>query len=99
MYLKSIAGRVDDLDTFDRSGMWINRDTEGFKIVDITAKSPAADAGLANGDIVTAVDGKAASGLALPDIRKRLRNDKPGTVVTLAVKGKGNVKVTLRDLI
>jgi membrane-associated protease RseP (regulator of RpoE activity) len=99
MYLKPIAGRVDDLDTFDRSGMWINRDTEGFKIVDITAKSPAADAGLANGDIVTAVDGRAASGLALPDIRKRLRNDKPGTVVTLAVKGKGNVKVTLRDLI
>ena len=37
--------------------------------------------------------------LFLPDLRKRLRNDKPGTVVTLAVKGKGDVKVTLRDLI
>jgi hypothetical protein len=99
MYLKPVAGKVDDLDTFDRSGVWINRDTEGFKIVDITAKSPAADAGLANGDVVTAVDGKAAGGLSLPDVRKRLRNDRPGTVVTLAVKGKGNVKITLRDLI
>ena len=25
MYLKPIAGRIADLDTFDRSGMWINR--------------------------------------------------------------------------
>jgi hypothetical protein len=99
MYLKPIAGTVDDLDTFDRSGLWINRDAEGFKVVDVTAKSPAADAGLANGDVVTAIDGKPATSIALPDIRKRLRNEKPGTVVTLAVKGKGDVKVTLRDLV
>ena len=99
MYLKPIAGAVADLDTFDRAGMWFNKDTEGFKIVDVTAKTPAADAGLTKDDIITAVDGKPATGIALPDLRKRLRNDAPGTVVTLAVKGKGDVKVTLRDLV
>jgi hypothetical protein len=99
MFLKPIAGTVADLDTFDRAGMWFNKDAEGFKVVDVTAKTPAADAGLTKDDIITAVDGRPATAIALPDIRKRLRNDKPGTVVTLAVKGKGDVKVTLRDLI
>jgi len=99
MYLKPIAGPISDLDTFDRSGAWINRDPQGFKVVDVTAKTPAAEAGLAKDDIITAVDGKAATAIALPELRRRLRNDAPGTVVTLAVKGKGDVKVTLRDLI
>ncbi len=99
MYLKPVAGAVADLDTFDRSGVWINRDQEGFRIVDVSARTPAADAGLAKDDIVTAVDGKAATGIALPDLRRRLRNEAPGTVVTFAVKGKGEVKLTLRDLI
>ena len=99
MYLKPIAGEVADLDTFDRAGMWFNKDAEGFKVVDVTAKTPAADAGLAKDDIITAIDGKAATGIPLPDMRKLLRNEKPGTVVTFAVKGKGDVKVTLRDLV
>jgi hypothetical protein len=99
MYLKPIGGHIDDLDTFDRAGMWFNRDKEGFKIVDVTAQTPAAEAGLAKDDIITAVDGKAATGIGLPELRERLRNEKPGTIVTFAVKGKGEVKVTLRDLI
>lgn len=99
MYLKPVAGAIADLDTFDRSGAWFNRDAEGFKVVDVTAKTPAAEAGLAKDDIITAVDGKPATSIALPDMRLRLRDEPPGTVVTLAVKGKGNVKLTLRDLV
>jgi hypothetical protein len=99
MYLKPVAGTVADLDTFDRSGAWINRDREGFRIVDVSARTPAAEAGLAKDDVVTAVDGKAATGIALPELRQRLRNEAPGTVVIFAVKGKGDVKVTLRDLV
>ncbi|HWA90089.1 MAG TPA: aspartyl protease family protein [Rhizomicrobium sp.] len=99
MYLKPVAGAVADLDTFDRSGLWLNEDADGFKIVDVTAKAPGAEAGLAAGDVVTAVDGKPAKSIALPDLRQRLRNDKPGTVVVFAVKGKGDIKVTLRELI
>ncbi|HVV63895.1 MAG TPA: aspartyl protease family protein [Rhizomicrobium sp.] len=99
MYLKPYEGLHADIDSFDRSGMWINAAPEGFKVVDITKGGPAEAAGLKKDDIITAVDSKPATGIFLPDLRKRLRNDKPGTVVTLAVKGKGEVKVTLRDLI
>ena len=99
MYLKPIEGGVADLDTFDRSGMWINAVPEGFKIVDLTKGGPAETSGLAKDDVITAIDGHQAAGLDLPELRKRLRNDAPGTVVTLAVKGKGDVKVTLRELI
>jgi hypothetical protein len=99
MYLKPVSGAIADLDTFDRSGAWFNKDAEGFKIVDVTAKTPAAEAGLAKDDIITAVDGKPATSIALPEMRMRLRDEPPGTVVTFAVRGKGNVKLTLRDLV
>jgi C-terminal processing protease CtpA/Prc len=99
MYLKPIAGAVDDLDTFDRSGMWVNASADGLKVIDVTKGGPAEAAGLHKDDVITAVDGKPAGTLFLPDLRKHLRTDAPGTVVTLAIKGKGNVKLTLRDLI
>jgi hypothetical protein len=99
MYLKPVTGAIADLDTFDRSGAWFNKDADGFKVVDVTAKTPAAEAGLAKDDVITAVDGKPATSIALPDMRMRLRDEPPGTVVTFAVRGKGNVKLTLRDLV
>jgi S1-C subfamily serine protease len=48
------------------------------------------------------VDGKPVADIHLYDLRKRLRNDKPGTIVTFTVKDGStvkNVKVTLRDQI
>ena len=99
MYLKPIEGAVADLDTFDRSGMWINAVPEGFKVIDITKGGPAEGAGLTKDDVITAIDGKPAAGTSLPETRERLRNEKPGTVMTLAVRGKGDVKITLRDMI
>ena len=99
MYLKPVTGQVADLDTFDRAGMWFNKDVEGYKVVDVTANTPAAQAGLAKDDIITAVDGKPAASIALPAMRMRLRDEAPGTVVTFSIKGKGDVKVKLRDLV
>ena len=99
MYLKPIQGHVEDLDTFDKSGMWINQVPEGFKVIDVTKSGPAEASGLKKDDIITAVDGKAAVGMSLPELRERLRTEKSGTVVTFAVKGRGDVKVSLRDLI
>ncbi|MBI3675329.1 MAG: aspartyl protease family protein [Proteobacteria bacterium] len=100
MYLKSVQGPIADLDTFDRAGAWINRDDAGFKVVDVTAKGPADTAGLKAGDIVVAVDGRPAKDLPLPELRTRLRNDKPGTVVTFQVKHGNQTKdvaIMLRD--
>ena len=102
MYLKPIAGKVDDLDTFDRSGMWLNVADKGFGIVNVGEGTPAAKAGIAAGDIVVAVDGKAASSMHLYDLRRRLRNDPPGTQVALTVERNGKprtVTLVLRDLI
>jgi hypothetical protein len=99
MYLKPVPGPVADLDTFDRAGMWFNKDTEGYRIVDVTANTPAAESGLAKDDVITAVDGKAATSIPLPDMRMRLRDEAPGTVVTFTIKGKGDIKVKLRDLV
>jgi hypothetical protein len=102
VYFRPIAGRIADLDTFDRAGVWLNRDTRGFKVIDVTASAPAAEVGLHAGDIVTAVDGKPATSIALYDLRYRLRNDAPGTHVRFTIDRKGTaqeLEVTLRDLI
>ena len=50
-------GEPIDLDTFDRSGMWINAQDGGFKVIDVTNSGPADRAGLKKGDVIVAVDG------------------------------------------
>jgi hypothetical protein len=102
MYLKPVSGPVADLDAFDRSGMWINGDRNGFKIAYVSAGAPAAQAGLKAGDMVVAVDGTPTSELHLYDVRERLRDDAPGTVVKLAIRRGGQSKqfaIVLRNLI
>jgi hypothetical protein len=102
MYLKPIAEPVPDLDAFDRSGVWINGVDGGFKIFDVSKNSPAEQAGLVKDDVITAINGKPASSLSLPDVRQMLRDEPPGTVVTLTVRrgdDTHNVPFTLRDLI
>ncbi|HEX4157669.1 MAG TPA: aspartyl protease family protein [Rhizomicrobium sp.] len=102
IWFKPIEGPVADLDTFDRSGMWINAGGGGFKIVDVTKNGPADRAGLREDDVIVAVDDKAASGITLGDLREKLRNEAPGTVVRFSVKtGKStsDVSLTLREQI
>jgi len=102
MYLKPLLGPVADTGTFDRSGMWINVADVGFKIVDITKGGPAEAAGLKAGDVIMKVDGTLALDIHLYDLRQRLRDDRPGTVVSFTIKRGAKtktVKVTLRDLI
>jgi hypothetical protein len=102
IYLKPIEGPVADLDTFDRSGLWINEAADGFEIVDVATDGPGGQAGLAKGDVITAVDGKPAGSIHLYELRQRLRNDPPGTNVALSVKRGGKTKdvsIVLRDLI
>jgi hypothetical protein len=102
MYLKPIQGRVEDLDTFDKSGMWINAVPEGFKVIEVTKGGPAEAAGLQKDDIIVGIDDKIAAGMNLPDLREKLRNEKAGTVHRFTVRrgdAQKNVAVTLRDLI
>ena len=75
------------------------QDAEGFKVVDVTANTPAAEAGLAKDDIITAVTVSPRRASRFPTCACACGTRAPGTVVTLTVKGKGNVKMTLRDLV
>lgn len=102
MYLKPVEGPVPDLDSFDRAGLWINEGPAGFTVVDVTKGGPAEAAGIVNGDIVTAIDGKPASALKLYDVREEFRNDAPGTAVKIYVSHDGSerdVYLLLHDLI
>ena len=75
---------------------------QGFEIVDVSAGGAAAAAGLAVGDHIVSVDGKASEGFTLSDLRMRLRDEAAGTVVMLQVK-RGDktwtAPVTLKDQI
>ena len=85
-------------DTFDRSGMWIERTAAGYEIVDVIKDGPAAKAGLAPGNVIVAVDGKAWSAIPLAAVRQELKAA-PGTKIKVKL-GSGQEKiVTLRDLI
>jgi hypothetical protein len=102
MYLKPIAPPPADAGRFDRSGLWINAADGGYKVTFVAPGSPAADAGLAEGDVITAIDGKLAQPQGLSDARIALRALPAGAKVALAVTRKGakrDVTLTLRDLI
>jgi S1-C subfamily serine protease len=82
--------------------MWFNVAVDGFKVVDVTPTGPAEGAGFKVGDHIIAIDGKGAKAVAVYDLRWRLRNSSPGTVVTFKVLRDGqarDLKLTLRDLI
>lgn len=88
-------------DAYDRAGLWLNRTDAGFRVMDVVAGGPAAEAGLNAGDTVVAVDGQPAQELILPDVRTRFKESPPGTRVRLTVRsgeGSREAVVVLRDL-
>jgi hypothetical protein len=102
MYLKPIEPAPADAGRFDRSGLWINAADDGFTVTAVAAASPAAEAGVAAGDLIAAIDGKPARPEGLSDARQALRALPPGTKVRLTVRRGGEtreVTVVLRDLI
>ncbi|WIG54432.1 MAG: hypothetical protein OJF61_000218 [Rhodanobacteraceae bacterium] len=100
MYLKPLPEPVADLDTYDRSGMWINAAKGGMQVMDVTASGPAAQAGIEAGDVVTEVNGKPAASIPVYELRRMLRDEAPGTVVHFTItRGAQShkVDVKLRD--
>ncbi len=90
-------------DGYDRAGMWLNMSGSGsFLVADVTAGSPAAEAGLEAGDLILALDGRSPDRLPLWKARSELRSRPAGTKVKLRVRSKGRereVEIVLRDLI
>jgi hypothetical protein len=89
MYLKPVEGAVADLDSFNRSGMWINRSPEGFKVIDVTPAGPADAVGILKDDIIVAVDDRSVKSIDLASLRERLRNDPIGSTVRFTVDRDG----------
>ncbi len=86
---------------YDRSGTWLVVHGTTYTVVDVVAGGPAAAAGLAAGDQIEQVDGRAASDLTLAALRDILRGT-PGTGVVLRVKRGSqeyDLTIVLRDLV
>jgi hypothetical protein len=95
-------GQFQEPDSYDRAGMWINLEREGFQVVNVVPAGPAAEAGLKSGDIILAVDGKTPPEMSLAGARARFRSDPTGTKIRLRVSTAGKtreVTLVLRDLI
>jgi putative serine protease PepD len=73
-------------------------DQQGAEVESVANGSPAAGAGLQQGDVITAVDGSAVTGPA--DLARLVRSHQPGDEVTIAYSRSGNaaeVQVQLAD--
>ncbi|HSM96768.1 MAG TPA: aspartyl protease family protein [Rhizomicrobium sp.] len=102
MYLKQIVPRPADIGTFDRSGMWINASDDGYMVNSVSARGPAADAGLQKGDVITAIDGKRVKPEQLATARALLRTRPAGSKIMIEFRRGTEEKhalVTLRDQI
>ncbi|HSP06044.1 MAG TPA: PDZ domain-containing protein, partial [Acidobacteriota bacterium] len=88
---------------FDMSGLNLTSTSPDFKIVRVnavTAGSPAAAAGIQDGDIIEKIDGKPVTGLGLESIRQGFKAEGAERKVTLSRNGKTwEVKLVLKPLI
>ncbi|MEO6565156.1 MAG: PDZ domain-containing protein, partial [Casimicrobiaceae bacterium] len=85
-------------DIADRGGVWLERAADGFKVIDVVAAGPAAQAGLKTGDVIVEVNGRAWSELTLPVVRDILRGT-PGVRVRVKTGGGTEGAIVLRDLV
>ena len=84
--------------------MWVNKAGDDFEVMDVIAAGPAAVAGLKVGDKISAVDGRAAAQVSLPELRARFRGgEAPGTKIKLTVQSGAaqtrDVVLVLKDLV
>jgi hypothetical protein len=94
--------RTSTPDSYDRAGLWINREGSAFKVVAVVERSPAALAGVAEGDVILAVNGIRSVAISLADLRSGWAELPPGTEVKLLLRRESVERVVafrLRDLI
>ncbi|HLX26465.1 MAG TPA: aspartyl protease family protein [Candidatus Cybelea sp.] len=91
-----------EADWYERSGLFLVRRGDAVLVVDARPGTPAADAGIARGDVITAVNGTPTKTMLLGDVRNLLAQP-AGSIVTLTLADKSGtqrtVKVTLRDYV
>ncbi|MFO1313745.1 MAG: PDZ domain-containing protein [Burkholderiales bacterium] len=85
-------------DIADRGGLWLERNDQGFAVVDVVAGGPAASAGLKAGDVIVEVNGYPSAQLLLPAVRELMRAQ-PGARVNFKTSEGRDVTLVLRDLV
>ncbi|MFO1396883.1 MAG: PDZ domain-containing protein [Burkholderiales bacterium] len=85
-------------DIADRGGLWLERQPEGYKVVDVVSGGPAAQAGLKAGDVIVEFNGVPAAQLPLPVARDALRST-AGSRVKVKTAGGTEGTIVLRDLV
>lgn len=81
--------------TYCGVGMYLGPSEEGALVVDTIEDSPAREAAVQRGDVITAVDGKSIAGMKLDDITHLVRGDE-GVPVVLTLRENGELRdVTL----
>lgn len=85
-------------DVTDRGGLWLERESDGYKVIDVVAGGPAAAAGLKAGDKIVEINGVAWSQAPLPAVRDALRAS-PGSRIRLKTAAGVEATVVLVDLI
>ncbi len=97
LYLNRLSPPPADAGRFDRSGMWINASTGAYEVKSIAANSPAAQAGLAEGDLITSLNGEPAVAEHLSDARTMLRALPAGTEIAVTYqRGGAEQRTTLK---
>lgn len=94
--------RFDARDTYDKAGWWIDAAGDAWQVMEVVPGTPAAQAGLKEGDRILAVDGQTPAELSLSELRRKVRDAPTGTRLTLKVKSgdvEREVPLTLRDLV
>ena len=85
-------------DIADRAGIWLERTSNGYVVVDAVAAGPAAVAGLKNGDVIVEVNGAPWAQTSLPALRDALRSS-PGSRVRVKTAAGLEATIVLRDLV
>ena len=91
-------------DEFDRSGAFVITsagDLHKFVVNYVVPGSPAEESGLAVGDVITAIAGRAAGSMTLADVRTRLRSNAADSLQMTIDHGNKQTLLTLqlRDLV
>ena len=78
---------LTEREEYERSGLFLINQGGQITVLAARPQTPADKAGLARGDVITAIGGKPAANFSLAQIRDMLRGP-AGTTITLTVKGK-----------